>query len=218
MPELLPTGFLFRLGLPIKRLNRIGASVTTPPVLGTEYELPDLGQLTQGSNAGKYRIGWHEQGLAIQVHVTGRKSPPKCDYGSFLTSDGLQLWVDTRNTQNIHRASKFCHHFAFLPSGHSRDRSAPIGKQIAIARAREDAPLCDSRLLLIKSEIQKDGYTLRVWIPAECLNGFAPDTSPHLGFYALIRDQELGDQYLSVGAEFPFDQDPSLWWTLDLTE
>ena len=27
------------------------------------------------------------------------------------------VWIDTRNTQNIHRAGRFCHRFAFLPVG-----------------------------------------------------------------------------------------------------
>jgi len=216
MPELLPPGFLFRVAMPVKRLTRLPVKIEAPPVLGAEFALPDVGQLAQGSATGHLRVGWHELGLAFQLEVKGRTSRPRCDYGTLLSSDGLQLWIDTRNTQNIHRASKFCHHFGFLPCGASRDRAAPVGKQIPIARAREEATLCDSRLLLMNSEIRDDGYSFRIWIPAECLNGYSTESSPHLGFYYLIRDHELGDQYLSVGAEFPFDQDPSLWWTLDL--
>lgn len=216
MTELLPPGFLFRIAMPIKRLTKLSAAMTTPPNLSAEYSLPDMGLLAQGSNAGSLRVGWHDLGMAFQLEIVGRTSRPRCDYGTVLTSDGLQLWIDTRNTQNIHRASKFCHHFAFLPCGASRDRATPMGKQIPIARAREEATLCDSRLLLTASDIRADGYTLRVWIPAECLNGYAADSNPHLGFYFMIRDHELGDQYLSIGAEFPFDQDPSLWWTMDL--
>lgn len=216
MTELLPPGFLFRVALPVKRLIKIPANISEPPVLGAEYALPDTGQLAQGSRSGSLRVGWNDGGLSFQLEVTGRKNPLRCDYGQLLSSDGLQLWIDTRNTQNIHRASKFCHHFCILPCGASRDRTQPVARQIAIARAREEATPCDSRLILAASEIRKDGYTLRVWLPAECLTGFSIDSNPHLGFYFLVRDHELGDQYLSVGAEFPFDQDPSLWWTMDL--
>jgi hypothetical protein len=216
MTELLPPGFLFHVAMPVKRLTRLPAELTAPPVLNSEFALPDVGELAQGSRAGQLRVGWHDRGLAFQLEVQGRKSRPKCDYSQVLSSDGLQLWIDTRNTQNIHRASRFCHHFSILPCGASRDRAAPVAKQIAIARAREEATLCDSRLILAESDIRNDGYTLRAWLPAECLNGFATDSNSHLGFYFIVKDHELGDQHLSVGAEFPFDQDPSLWWTLDL--
>ncbi|MDB5389465.1 MAG: hypothetical protein JWM11_5111 [Planctomycetaceae bacterium] len=216
MTELLPPGFLFRVALPVKRLAKLPAEVVTPPTLNADFALPNVGELAQGSHAGSLRVGWHDSGLAFQLEVQGRKTAPRCDYGQVLNSDGLQIWIDTRNTQNIHRASKFCHHFCVLPSGASRDRSLPVAKQIPIARAREEATLCDSRLILTNSEVRDTGYSLGIWLPAECLNGYAPDSNPHLGFYFLIRDRELGDQYLSIGAEFPFDQDPSLWWTLDL--
>jgi hypothetical protein len=33
-----------------------------------------------------------------------------------------------------------------------------------------------------------------------------------------VRDLELGEQTLSVGADFPFADDPSLWSTLDLAK
>lgn len=216
MTELLPPGFLFRVAMPVKRLTKFPAEIVSPPQLSPDFALPDVGTLAQGSRAGELRIGWHDRGLAIQLEVQGRKVRPKCDYGQVLNSDGLQIWIDTRNTQNIHRASRFCHHFCVLPTGASRDRTAPVAKQIPIARAREEAPLSDSRLLLASSEVREDGYLLRLWLPAECLNGYAPDSNSHLGFYFMVRDHELGDQYLSLGAEFPFDQDPSLWWTLDL--
>ena len=222
MTELLPPGFLFRVALPVKRIAKLPAVVTTAPVLGAEFELPNVGQLSEDRGDGPtpaaypLRVGWHEQGLAFQVEVAGKNGRPKCDTVTMLGSEGLQVWLDTRNTQNIHRASRFCHHFAFLPGGGGRDHSAPVGRQILIARAREASALCDPKSLVLNSEIRDAGYTLRAWIPAECLTGYAPDSSPHLGFYFMIRDHQLGDQVLSVGPEFPFDQDPSLWWTLDL--
>jgi hypothetical protein len=218
MTELMPPGFLFRVAMPVKHLAKLPAEMTSPPALGSEHTLPDVGELAQGSHAGALRVGWHDRGLAFELEVKGRTTRPRCDYSQALNSEGLQLWIDTRNTQNIHRASRFCHHFCILPSGGSRDRATPVAIQVAVARAREEATLCDSRLILASSEIRDSGYTLRVWLPAECLNGYAPDSNSHLGFFFLLRDRELGDQYLSIGAEFPFDQDPSLWWTLDLID
>jgi hypothetical protein len=49
------------------------------------------------------------------------------------------------------------------------------------------------------------------------LNGFDPEANPLLGFYYFLRDAELGEQFLTVGHEFPFPHDPSLWSTLELS-
>jgi hypothetical protein len=39
-----------------------------------------------------------------------------------------------------------------------------------------------------------------------------------LGFTYFIFDRELGQQFFSLGSEFPFASDPSLWGTLELTK
>jgi hypothetical protein len=61
------------------------------------------------------------------------------------------------------------------------------------------------------------GYRLEAWLPGDALTGFDPQANPLLGFYFYVRDAELGEQFLSVGHEFPFAHDPSLWSTLELT-
>ena len=52
--------------------------------------------------------------------------------------------------------------------------------------------------------------------PAAALYGFDPQEHPRLGVYYVVRDQELGDQFLSVNWDFPFGDDPSLWAVLEL--
>jgi hypothetical protein len=39
---------------------------------------------------------------------------------------------------------------------------------------------------------------------------------PRLGFCYAVMDRELGWQTFTVGPEFPFAEDPSLWGTLEL--
>ncbi len=78
--------------------------------------------------------------------------------------------------------------------------------------------MADPELFRLAAEIEQDGYRLDVWIPAAALNGFDPDVNPYLGFYYCVRDSELGEQYLSVGRDFPFPHDPSLWSTLELVK
>jgi hypothetical protein len=48
------------------------------------------------------------------------------------------------------------------------------------------------------------------------LHGFDPEQNPRLGVFWSVRDQERGEQTLSIGPEFPFWEDPSLWSVLEL--
>jgi hypothetical protein len=73
-------------------------------------------------------------------------------------------------------------------------------------------------LLQSVSRATRSGYELEIWIPAECLQGYDRDSNPMLGFYYAVKDAELGEQFLTVGREFPFDHDPSLWSTLELAK
>lgn len=216
MTELIPAAFLFRLSLPVRKGAKLPRSTGAPLQLGTEFSLPVQGELSQGKHFADLRLAWNENGLGFRVQVTGKKLGLRCDSTQPLNSDGLQVWIDTRSTQNIHRASRFCHHFCMLPSGAMRDRSQPVIKQLAIARAKDDAPTGDLKQAIVHCEMQEDGYVLEAWLPAKALHGFEPESYPRIGFCYLLKDHELGDQVLSVGPEFPFDHDPSLWWPLEL--
>ena len=46
--------------------------------------------------------------------------------------------------------------------------------------------------------------------------GFEPAEHPRLGFTYAVIDRELGEQTFSVGRPMPYDEDPSLWATLEL--
>ena len=185
--------------------------------LPAECRLPAFGELDDVQPFGKLHIGWNEKGVGVSVDVQGKRKRPQCRIEEPTESDGLQLWVDTRNTQSIHRASRFCHHFCVLPAvagGGSQQQPASV--QLPIVRAREDAPLVKSAAIGTSVQMRPDGYQLEIWLPAESLNGFDPEANPSLGFYYLLQDSELGEQFLTVGREFPFAHDPSLWCTLEL--
>jgi hypothetical protein len=61
-----------------------------------------------------------------------------------------------------------------------------------------------------------DGYLLRAHIPARAITGFDPSEQPRLGFTYAVTDRELGWQTFTVGSEFPFPSDPTLWGSLEL--
>jgi hypothetical protein len=221
-----PHRFLFRFSFPVREVE---PSAARKPFLDLEKiaPLPDLGGLDAAAPFATLRAGWNEAGLGFRLEVSGKKMPIFVDPNEPSESDGLQLWIDTRNTQSIHRATRFCHHFAFwaLPENWTKGTAKNVGgggrggtQQLAIALAKEDAPMSRASLLQSASRATRSGYELEIWIPAECLQGYDRDSNPMLGFYYAVKDAELGEQFLTVGREFPFDHDPSLWSTLELAK
>jgi hypothetical protein len=211
----LPSRFLFRFAMPIRHVDR------GRPGQGLELDqaapLPELGGLDGAASFATVQAGWHETGLGFRVRVAGKKMPLAQDPEQPAESDGFQLWLDTRNTQTIHRASRFCHRFIFLPGTGKKSGPPASAVQLPLSLAKEDPSFKQAGMLRCISQIAKDGYVLDAWIPAESLTGYEPESNPLLGFYYAIRDAELGEQVLSVGRDFPFDHDPSLWSTLELT-
>ena len=141
-----------------------------------------------------------------------------CDADKPSGSDGLRLWIDTRDARTSHRGSRFCHQFAFFPSGGGSDKEEPFLTQSKINRALQDAPLANLADVPFRAHRVKGGYRLEAFLPASVLNGFDSQEHPRLGVYYALRDQELGDQFLSVGWDFPFADDPSLWAVLELVK
>jgi hypothetical protein len=218
MPALLPHRFLFRYSFPVRYERKLPKSGKRLLDLSGEFALPKIGDLDAASPYAELRLAWNERGLAVSVEVRGKKQALKCDPRTPDTSDGLRLFIDTRNTQNIHRASRYCHQFCLLPAGGGPKGDQPWGAELPILRAREEAPLANPAELRLSAARSKTGYLFESWLPSAALNGFDPEEQPRLGFYYALRDAELGEQYLTIGPEFPFAVDPSLWSTLELVK
>ncbi len=211
---LLPTRFLFRFAADLAYREKLGNAA--PAELPAEYRLPNLAELDGERMFADMRAAWCEAGLAYSVRVDGKRHPSWCCESKLEDSDGLQLWIDTRATHNIHRATRFCHRFIFLPAGGGRSYNDPVADQLLVDRARENANPVRPGLLKVATEKRVDGYVMSLFIPAAALTGFNPTDHPKLGFTYYLLDRELGSQYFSMGAEFPFASDPSLWGTLEM--
>jgi hypothetical protein len=172
--------------------------------------------LDERENFADFRLAWNELGLGVQVAVRGKDQLPQSDASRPRGSDGLTLWIDTRDARTSHRASRYCHQFYFLPTGGGADHDEPVCGQAKINRALHDAPGCSPTAVPFRGSHTRGGYLLEGFLPAAVLNGFDAEQNPRLGFYYAVRDAELGEQVLSVGADFPYWEDPTLWSVLEL--
>ena len=210
---LLAPSFLFRFALPLKHIARDWpASVP----LGEECRLLNFTPLDDARQFAEVRAAWNERGFVFSLRVSGKKHLPWCRENRLDESDGFHIWIDTRDTKNIHRASRYCHHFVFLPAGGGGRLVEPVADQMLINRARENASPVRPGMLGVQSQRRVDGYTLDGYIPASALTGFNPDDYPRLGFFYAVVDREMGDQTLAYSRDFPYQEDPSVWGTLDL--
>lgn len=215
MPDsLLPRRSLFRFAVSCRYRDPLwtssGAAMDDSDRLATFAELEDRPAWAD------VRAAWSELGLALTVRVAGKRQPPWCRASRPEDSDGLQVWIDTRDVHNVHRAGRFCHRFLFLPSGAGSRLERPVAQWLPIHRAKEQPRAIPAGALRVRSEKRIDGYLLEAMIAAEALTGFDPDEHPRLGFTYAVIDRELGEQTLGVGSPMPYQEDPSLWATLDL--
>lgn len=128
---LVPPRFVFHFSLPCRHRDPLWTDKGLEP----KYRLASFAELDAAAAPAEFRAAWSQAGLAFTVLVTGKRQPPWCRASRPDESDGVQLWIDTRNVHNVHRASRFCHRFLFMPSGAGNRLDQPAAQWLPINRA-----------------------------------------------------------------------------------
>jgi hypothetical protein len=210
MSGLVPNRLLFDFELPLQ-YRAIDPAGGRPRPWEDQHRLPQLCRIDGQAPFGTVWAAWSEAGIALAVHVAGKKRPLHCNPAEFWKSDHLRICLDTRDARDNKRATRYCHQFYFMPTGGGRRGDEPTGASHRFQRAREDAPDVDSKRLRVTATLQPGGYRLEAMIPADGLNGYDPAEHPRIGFYYMLEDRELGQQYLTVGDDLLWYVDPSTW-------
>ena len=213
---LLPQAFWFRLAAACPRIDGIpgvGPGRITRPA--RVVPLTDLSSLEGRGSWASVRVGWNPGGLGIAVLAGWRPASPPADRPEGFAD--VNLWIDTRDTRNVSRATRFCHRFAArLTLSRDRKGLSVQVNQRPIARAVADAPIVRPFPDLIPDRADPLGLDPRDLPPRRHLNGFDPETNRRLGFAYQVSDHIREDQFLGVGRDFPLGENPSLWATLEL--
>jgi len=212
----LPARFLFRIAHRCRYIRAIPQKDNDLLDLPQECRISNWADMEGLKNFADVRLAWNELGLGIQVEVRGKEHEVTGHQSKLKASDGITLWIDTRDSRSTHRASRYCHQFHFLPMGGGNDGTEGYFAQANIHRALQDAPHCPPHLVMFHVKLARGGYLLEAFLPATALHGFDFEQSGRLGIYYVVRDNELGDQTLSVSSDFPYWEDPSLWSVLEL--
>jgi len=207
--------FLFRFSAPLLKSETLWP---LPDGLAAGHTLPALGGLADRPQFATVSGGWNADGLVFTVEVKGKHQTPWCRTGRIDASDGFHLWIDTRDTHNVHRATRFCHYFVFLPAGDGGGQLEPYAGALRINRARGEPNPVAADMLKVSSKVTSTGYTLTAYISRGALTGYDPAEHPRLGFNYLIQDKELGDQPFTLSRDYPMMEDPSLWSSLELIQ
>ncbi|MDA8744514.1 hypothetical protein N9N28_07775 [Rubripirellula amarantea] len=201
--------FLFRFEIDLKK-QKLDWS-TKGLKLPETCRLPSFGGLAGRPVFADVRMAWSEQGIGVHLNVNGKRQLPWCRDSRPEDSDGFHLWIDTRCSPNIHRATQYCHRFLWMPSGGGPQRERPVSALVPINRARNfPKPISNSAIKVVAFP-RHDGYELSGIVPSEALTGYEPKQQPRISLYYAVIDRELGWQTLSLGPEYPVMEDPSLW-------
>ena len=214
--QLVPSRFLFRVRYVCPFIAGIPDDDETLFRLPETCRVEGMADMDGKSDFADVRFAWNEAGLAVEVTVRGKERELECNAAKPRVSDGLSLWIDTRDSRTSHRASRFCHHFIFLPTGGGEDRDEPCVVQMKINRASQDAPIAEPSAIPFRVTRRTAGYRLAAFLPTEVLTGFDPEQNPKIGIFYVIRDAELGEQSLGAAGEMPYAEDPTLWQVMEL--
>ena len=207
--SLIDPTFLFRFEVELRKR----AAKWTPKglKLPASHRLPSFNALGDRPVFADVRMAWSADGLSVHVLVNGKRQLPWCRDSRLDDSDGFHLWIDTRCTSAIHRATQYCHRFLWMPAGGGPKRDKPLVSLVPINRARSHPKAIDPAVLRIAALPRHDGYEMSGFVPATALTGFDPVEQPRIGIYYAVIDRELGWQALALGPDYPVMEDPSLW-------
>lgn len=197
----------FEIACDVEYLDSLSTSILSKK----GYQLPDFSTLHGMESFAKIYLGWNEQGIRIDALI--QKPFDESHYPGFRSSDSLELFLDTRPSNNTLFVSKFCHHFVLFPP-----KIAGVASQeITHFRTDETHPLCDPALLDVHAVYHAKSYELNAVIRSDCLHGYDPAEVPEIGFsYQVNRTGGYPMAFTPSSREIKIETHPNLYVKFNL--
>jgi hypothetical protein len=216
-PLLNPT-FLFRFEISLRK-HKLNWSIDGLK-LPEDCQIPCFGVMGQEPTDrmpyADVRMAWDSGGIGFWMKATGKKQLPWCRDSRIEESDGLQLWIDTRNSQGIQRANRFCQQYNFAPFGGGPKRDQPFAAWVMIQRAKQQPHDGPPSGVKVFARATSDGYEMSGLIPATALTGFDPAEYSRINLFYQVVDREMGQQTLSLEAHYHTFENPAMWVAANL--
>jgi len=183
----------------------------SPPsskLMRRNYMLSDTSEWLGEEHFADVAAAWNESGLFFTFFVN--KPFEEALYPRFSEGDAVELFLDTRDLKTAGFATRFCHHFLFLPQKVQGIQT----QELTHFRTEDTHPICDAADLQVVSEFSKKDYELQIFIPAHCLHGYDPSSFERIGFTYRIHRFKGMPQHFSLGSQhFTLEQHPRFWAT-----
>lgn len=197
LPPLLPLHF-FQMALEAKR--------------GKKFALPKTSDLLGEDHFADVYFTWTEEGIKIEARV--KKTFEEAIYPDFSKGDCIEICLDTRDLKTAGFATKFCHHFLFLP----KEVQGVQCQEITRFRTEDTHPLCDPKSLSCSAEFSSRAFSMEIFLPKSNLHGYDPASFDRLGFTYRVHRTGGPPQHFSVSSQFyKMEQSPSLWSSIKLS-
>ena len=208
--------WLFDLGFPIHRLRSpIAHSERLDWRLDDEYKIPALSSLNGGKRFAEMLIAWNSDGLFFHsllqapVGKAASLAPGSLSSKSLL----LSVYIDTRWSPGVHRATSFCHRFDFILNRptESKPMARGHGELNPIQRARAAPAAIHPNDISVAMCFIPDGYEIKAYLRGDTLTGFSPEEFQEIGLFYTINDSVFGNQTMARTLQSPYFEDPSVW-------
>lgn len=176
-----------------------------------KHRLPNLSGLLCESSFAEISMGYSARGLFF--HIAVDKPFEDCSFPDYRKGDSVEIFVDTRDMKSAEVPTKFCHHFVFL-AGQADGVQA---REVTAFRTDDRRDLCDAEKLKVKTELKRRGYSLDLFIPADCLEGYAPDRFDRLGFTYRINRPDGEAQHFAISSDYlAIEKEAKRWSSMQL--
>ncbi len=170
------------------------------------YLMPSFSFLFSEEEFAKGAVAWSEGGLYFDFLVESKMQ--ESFFPNFRDGDALELFIDTRDLKSAGSATRFCHHFVFLP----KETDGIRCQEVTRFRTDDTHVLCDADQLEFHVDPSKTGYKMSIHIPSACLHGYDPLVFDRIGFsYLISRYDDQPQSFVVSSQEYTIEQNPSLW-------